>query len=176
MKKKICLGIGHYGIGFRDGVNTVIARNVRALSSIDPEMRIVLFGMLSPDHEDFLQPLPDNVEFRNIEEFNAEKAAVQLGNKSVFEQQVHDYVWMGTKLAEVLIDKLSDMDVIMVENLAVGIQPYVTYAFFIYTQYIFNRGIDKRFIFRCHDFVQQRPANFRNVKKFHHPRFGVVPD
>ena len=52
---KIHLGIGHYGIGFRDGVNTVIARNVRALSAIDPDMRITLFGKLAPDHEDFLK-------------------------------------------------------------------------------------------------------------------------
>jgi hypothetical protein len=31
MNKKLHLGIGHYGIGFQDGVNTVISRNVRSL-------------------------------------------------------------------------------------------------------------------------------------------------
>ncbi len=176
MKKKLHLGIGHYGIGFRDGVNTVIARNVRALSAIDPDMRITLFGKLAPDYEEFIKPLPRNVDFRNIDEFNAEEAAGRLSGKTVFDQQVHDYVWMGTNLAEVLVDKLADMDLIMIENLGIGIQPYVTYAFYLYTQYAYTRGMGKRFIYRCHDFVQQRPAFFRNVKKFHHPRFGVVPD
>jgi glycosyltransferase involved in cell wall biosynthesis len=176
MEKNVHLGIGHYGIGFRDGVNTVIARNVRALSALDPDMRITLFGKLASHYYEFIKPLPPNVDFRNIDEFNAEEAASRLGEKSVFEQRVHDYVWMGTNLAEVLVDKLADMDVIMIENLGIGIQPYVTYAFYLFTQYAYTRGMDKRFIYRCHDFVQQRPANFRNVKKFHHPRFGVVPD
>ena len=52
MKKKLHLGIGHYGIGFRDGVNTVIARNVRALSAIDPDMRITLFGKLAANYSE----------------------------------------------------------------------------------------------------------------------------
>ena len=176
MKKNLHLGIGHYGIGFRDGVNTVIARNVRALSAIDPEMRITLFGRLAANYSEFIKPLPKNVDFRNIDEFNADEAAGRLDGKSVFDQQVHDYVWMGTNLAEVLVEKLADIDVIIIENLGIGIQPYVTYAFYLFTQYAFTRGLGKRFIYRCHDFVQQRPANFRNVKKFHHPRFGVVPD
>jgi glycosyltransferase involved in cell wall biosynthesis len=176
MKEGLHLGIGHYGIGFRDGVNTVIARNVRALSNLAPDMRITLFGTLSPDHESFLKPLPPNVNFRNVDEFNADGAAFRLGGKSVFEQQVHDYVWLGTNLAEVLVERLADMDVIMIENLGIGIQPYVTYAFYLYTQYAHTAGMNKRFIYRCHDFVQQRPANFKNVKKFYHPRFGVVPD
>jgi glycosyltransferase involved in cell wall biosynthesis len=175
-KKNVHLGIGHYGIGFRDGVNTVIARNVRALSALDPDMRITLFGKLASNYHEFIKPLPPNVDFRNIDEFNADEAADKLGGKSVFQQQVHDYIWMGTNLAEVLVGRLADMDVIMIENLGIGIQPYVTYAFYLFTQYAFTGAMDKRFIYRCHDFVQQRPANFKNVKKFHHPRFGVVPD
>ena len=176
MSGRLHFGIGHYGIGFRDGVNTVIARNVRALSALDPDMSITLFGKLAGNYREFIKPLPSKTDFRNIDEFNADEAAGRLGGKSVFEQQVHDYVWMGTNLAEVLVDKLSDIDVIMIENLGIGIQPYVTYAFYLFTQFAYTRGLDNRFIYRCHDFVQQRPANFRNVKKFHHPRFGVVPD
>ena len=114
---KIHLGIGHYGIGFRDGVNTVIARNVRALSAIDPDMRITLFGKLAPDHEDFLKPLPANVDFREIVEFDVNEAAKSIGGKSIFEQQVHDYVWLGTNLAEVLVQKLSDLLRIQVQCL-----------------------------------------------------------
>ena len=56
MHKSIHLGIGHYGIGNKDGVNTVIARNVRALTMIDPEIKITLFGKLSNDYKDFIKP------------------------------------------------------------------------------------------------------------------------
>jgi glycosyltransferase involved in cell wall biosynthesis len=175
MGGSVHLGIGHYGIGSKDGVNTVISRNVRALAKIDPAMKITLFGKLSFDYKDFIKPVPKNVSYRNIDEFEADTAARRLSGKSAADQQVHDYVWLGTNLAEVLVDRLEDMNVIMIENLGIGIQPYVTYAFFLYTEYIYTKGINKKFIYRCHDFVQQRPSNFKNIKKFYHPRFGVVP-
>jgi glycosyltransferase involved in cell wall biosynthesis len=176
MNKKIHLGIGHYGIGFQDGVNTVIARNVRALREIDPDLKITLFGKLSPDSQDFIKPIPGILEYLNIEEFNPEAASRKRVEKSIADQQVHDYVWQGTNLAEILVQKLADMDVILTENLGIGIDPTVTYAFFLYTQYCYEVGIKKKFIYRVHDFVQQRPHFFRNVKKFHEYRFGVVPN
>jgi glycosyltransferase involved in cell wall biosynthesis len=85
-------------------------------------------------------------------------------------------VWQGTNLAEILDQKLADMDVILIENLGIGIDPSVTYAFYLYTHYCDESGIKKKFIYRVHDFVQQRPHFFRNVKKFHEYRFGVVPN
>jgi hypothetical protein len=176
MNKKIHLGIGHYGIGFQDGVNTVIARNVRALREIDPDLKITLFGKLAPDSQDFIKPIPGILEYLNIEEFNPEAASRKRVEKSIADQQVHDYVWQGTNLAEILVQKLADMDVILTENLGIGIDPTVTYAFFLYTQYCYEVGIKKKFIYRVHDFVQQRPHFFRNVKKFHEYRFGVVPN
>ena len=68
------------------------------------------------------------------------------------------------------------MDVVLVENLGIGIDPTVTYAFYVYTQYCYTRSDKKPFIYRFHDFMQQRPVNFMNVKKFNHPCFGVVPN
>jgi hypothetical protein len=175
MAKKLHLGIGHYGIGFKDGVNTVISRNVRALLEIDPGLKLTLFGKLSPDYHDFIKPLSKSLEYLNIEEFDATVAARCLGGRSISQQQVHDYIWQGTNIAEILLEKLTDMDVIMVENLGIGIHPAVTYAFSLYTEYNYNRGEKKKFIYRFHDFAQQRPINFQNVKKFHHFRFGIVP-
>jgi len=96
--------------------------------------------------------------------------------RSIADQQVHDYVWQGTNLAEILDQKLVDVDVILTENLGIGMDPSVTYAFYLYTHYCNDSGIKKKFIYRVHDFVQQRPHFFRNVKKFHEYRFGVVPD
>ena len=176
MSQKLHLGIGHYGIGFQDGVNTVISRNVRALMEIDPDLKITLFGRLSPDYQDFIKPIPGILDYLNIEEFNPEAALRKRVEKSIADQQVHDYVWQGTNLAEILDQKLADMDVILTENLGIGIDPTVTYAFFLYTQYCYEAGVKKKFICRVHDFVQQRPHFFRNVKKFHEYRFGVVPN
>lgn len=176
MNKKLHLGIGHYGIGFQDGVNTVISRNVRALREIDPNLKITLFGKLAPDYEDFLEPIQGSLEYLNIEEFHPEAELRRRVEKSIADQQVHDYVWQGTNLAEILDQKLADMDVILIENLGIGIDPSVTYGFYLYSHYCHTSGIKKKFIYRVHDFVQQRPHFFRNVKKFHEYRFGPVPD
>jgi len=176
MTQRIHLGIGHYGIGFKDGVNMVISRNVRALLKLYPNLKITLFGKLAEDYDNFIRPKPEYLEYRNIEEFDPEEAVRSLGGKSISEQQVHDYMWQGTNIAHILVDELSDMDVIIVENPGVGIHPAVTYAFYLYTQYSFMAKEKKRFIYRFHDFVQQRPENFRNVKKFHYSRFGAVPN
>ncbi|UCB47314.1 MAG: hypothetical protein JSV25_07875 [Spirochaetota bacterium] len=172
---KLHLGMGHYGIGFKDGVNTVISRNVRALHKIDPELKITLFGKLSPNYKDFIKPIPAKLEYLNIDEFNPEAERGRIREKSIIDQQVHDYVWQGTNIAEILVEKLKDMDVIMTENLGIGIDPSVTYAFYLYAQYCFTSREPKKFIYRFHDFVQQRPVNFKNVKKFYESRFGIMP-
>ncbi len=175
MSKTLHLGIGHYGIGSKDGVNTVISRNVKALQAIDPSLRITLFGKLSPDYRDFIKPVPGSLDYLNIDEFDSASEVRKLPGESIGDQQVHDYIWQGTNLAENLVERLADMDVIMVENLGIGMDPVVTYAFYLYSQYCYTHREPKRFIFRFHDFVQQRPANFANIKKFQHPRLGIVP-
>jgi len=176
MSKKIHLGIGHYGIGFQDGVNTVISRNVQALREIDPDLKITLFGKLAPDYQDFIKPVPGVLEYLNIEEFDPESVLRKRVEKVMSEQKVHDYVWQGTNIAEILDEKLADMDVVLTENLGIGIDPAITYAFYLYTQYCCDSRIPKTFIYRVHDFVQQRPHFFYNVKKFHEYRFGIVPN
>ena len=174
-KNYLHLGIGHYGIGFKDGVNTVISRSVRALWRINPNLRITLFGKLSPDYKNFIKPSPPFLRYLNIDEFDPIEASKQLGGKSISEQQVHDYIWQGTNIAQILVDKLANMDVVIAENLGIGIHPAVTYAFYLYTQYSYMHKNNKKFIYRFHDFVQQRPENFKNVKKFHHFPFSIVP-
>jgi glycosyltransferase involved in cell wall biosynthesis len=175
-KRRLHLGIGHYGIGFKDGVNTVISRNVRALLKIGTNLKITLFGKLSADYPRFIKPVPGRLEYREIEEFDPEVAVRQLKGKSISQQQVHDYMWQGTNIAEILVKKLSDMEVIIAENLGIGIHPALTYAFYLYTHYSYTMREKKKLIYRFHDFVQQRPVNFQNVKKFHHTRFSIVPD
>jgi len=38
-----------------------------------------------------------------MEEFDPEVAVRCLGGKSISEQQVHDYIWQGTNIAEILV-------------------------------------------------------------------------
>lgn len=59
MTQRIHLGIGHYGIGFKDGVNMVISRNVRALLKLYPDLKITLFGKLAEDYDNFIRPKPE---------------------------------------------------------------------------------------------------------------------
>ena len=176
MKKELTVGIGHYGIGFKDGVNTVIARNVKALLDIAPHIQFVLFGKLSPDCKNFLKPASRRIQCLNIEEFDPIQASKVFGGKSISEQKIQDYIWQGSNLAEILLSKLNRMDVIIAENLGIGIHPAVTYAFYLYSRYCYARNLRKKFIYRTHDFVQEREENFNNVKKFSQSLFEIVPD
>lgn len=90
------LGIGHYWIGTKDGVNTVISRNVRALLGIDPSLQITLFGKLDPNHLGFIKPLPKSLRYLNFDEFDPEAESSRISSKSIIDQQVHDYIWQGT--------------------------------------------------------------------------------
>jgi len=176
MDERLHVGVGHYGIGFKDGVNTVISRNVQALIKIDPDLKITLFGRLSPDHHNFINPISGYIEYQNIEQFDPEVAVRDMGGKSISDQQVHDYIWQGTNIAEILFKRLSDMDIVLVENLSIGIHPALNYAFYLYTRYNYITKEKKKFIYRFHDFAQQRPINFQNIKKFRQNYFESVPD
>ncbi|MBC7188597.1 hypothetical protein H5U35_00045, partial [Candidatus Aerophobetes bacterium] len=93
MEKNIHLGIGHYWIGYKDGVNSVISRNVRALMKIDPALKITLFGKLSPDFNHFIKPSTENIGYLNIDEFDPDFACSHFGGKPISEQKVQDYIW-----------------------------------------------------------------------------------
>ncbi len=176
MKKRFTLGIGHYGIGFKDGVNTVIYRNVKAMMSIAPHIKFVLFGKISPDYNNFLKPVRGKLEYLNIDEFDPAQAAKTFGSKSISEQKIQDYIWQGTNIAEILLSKLDRMDVIMAENLGIGIHPAVTYSFYLYSNYCHMKDLGKKFVYRVHDFVQERRENFENFKKFSQNPFEIVPN
>ncbi len=174
--KRLTLGIGHYGIGFKDGVNTIISRNVKAMMSMYPDIKFNLFGKLSPDYKNFLKPVPGKLEYLNIEEFDPLQAAKIFGGRFISEQKIQDYIWQGTNIAEILLSKLNRMDVIIAENLGIGIHPAVTYAFYLYSNYCYMKDLGKKFIYRVHDFVQERTENFKNFKKFSQNPFEIVPN
>ena len=160
------LAIGHYNIGSSDGVNTVIWRNVSELLQLDPSLKITLFGKADPAIGKFLPWHNDQLKYCDIEEMSPDYHIPGLEGKSVQIQRVHDYIWHGTNIAEKLQQQFADADVVLTENLSVGINPAVTYAFYLWTLQEYQANSKKRFLVRVHDFAQQRPANFANIKKF----------
>jgi len=160
------LAIGHYSIGSLDGVNTVIWRTVTEFQHLNPELRITLFGKTAPDIDKFLPWKSGKLMYRNIAEMSPDYLVPGLEGKSVQIQRVHDYIWHGTNVAERLQQQFADADVVLMENLSIGINPAITYAFYLWSLWEYQAKSDKRFIVRVHDFAQQRPANFSNIKKF----------
>ena len=170
------IAIGHYFIGASDGVNTVIWRTVRELQQIDPTLGITLFGKATGGIDQFLPWNDGLLNYENIEELSPDYSVPGLEAKSIEAQQVHDYIWHGTNVAERLRRKFADADVVLMENLSVGINPSIAYAFYLWTLWEYQANSSKRFLVRAHDFAQQRPANFRNIKKFQAFLPSEMPD
>ena len=160
------LAIGHYSIGAHDGVNTVMWRTITGLHQIDPALQITLFGKATPDIDGFLPWRQGRLQHCNVEEMSPDCRIPGLEGKSIQIQQVHDYIWHGTNVADHLQETFRDVDVVLMENLSVGINPSITYAFYLWSRREYQQGTSKRFLVRVHDFAQQRPANFHNIKKF----------
>ncbi|RJP16125.1 MAG: hypothetical protein C4520_19110 [Candidatus Abyssobacteria bacterium SURF_5] len=175
-KKPLTVGIGHFWIGKRDGVNVVIMRNVESLLKLHPEIKISLFGRLGGNWEEFATSIPNNITYLNIDEFDPDYRIPGLDHKSVSEQKIQDYIWQGTNILEILIEKLKPIDVVLAENLGIGIHPAVTYAFYLYLRYCQQHHPRKRIFYRAHDFLQQRAKNFENLKKFHDAEIPLIPN
>jgi glycosyltransferase involved in cell wall biosynthesis len=175
-KKPLHVGIGHFWIGKRDGVNVVIMRNVESLLKLYPEIKVTLFGKLGGNWEEFAKSIPDNITYINIEEFDPDYAVPGMGGKSISEQKIQDYIWQGTNIMEILTKKLRPFDVVLAENLGIGIHPSVTYAFYLYLKYCQQHHPRKRIFYRAHDFLQQRAKNFENLKKFQDTEIPLIPN
>jgi glycosyltransferase involved in cell wall biosynthesis len=163
---KMRIAIGHYSIGASDGVNTVIWRTVHELHQIDPTLQICLFGKTTAKIDHFLPWHKEKLSYRDIKEMSPDYRIPGLEGKNVQIQRVHDYIWHGTNVAEHLQAQFADYDIVLMENLSIGINPAITYAFYLWTLREYQAGSNKRFFVRVHDFAQQRPANFSNIKKF----------
>ncbi|MFC1582773.1 hypothetical protein ACFL4W_04470 [Planctomycetota bacterium] len=170
--KKIAMG--HYGIGGKDGVNTVMSRNIKAIfKDLEKDVHITLFGAADPLIGDFIKRSggEKRLDYVDIPEF-----AAGYNDRRINDQDPIDYMYEGEKIADKLAAALEGYDLIMMENTTVGNHPAVSYAFYVYTRWCMNHEPTKRFIFRTHDFMQDRPTNFSNVKKFRPRRSRFVPD
>lgn len=175
-KKPLHLGITHFWIGKRDGVNVVIMRNVESLLALHPETRVSLFGKLATDLDKFVKSIPGKIDYVNIDEFDPDYEIPGLSRKTPSQQKIQDYIWHGTNIMEILAEKLRSVDVVLAENLGIGINPAVTYAFYLYLQYCHHHHPRKRIFYRAHDFLQQRAKNFENLKKFQDTEIPLIPN
>ena len=137
------IAIGHYFVGSTDGVNTVIWRTVTELLQNDPSLQITLFGRTSADIDHFLPWHNDQLKYINMEEMSPDYQIPGLESKSIQSQQVHDYIWHGTNIAESLQEKLTDVDIVLMENLSIGVHPAVTYAFYLWTLWEYQAKSNK---------------------------------
>jgi len=160
------LAIGHYNIGASDGVNTVIWRTVSEFMQIDANIQITIFGKIARDINTFLPWYNSKIAYLDVPEMSPGYCIPGLEGKNIQIQRVHDYIWHGTNVAERLREEFADADVVLMENMSVGVNPSVTYAFYLWTLWEYQAKSSKRFFVRVHDFAQQRPANFANIKKF----------
>ena len=175
-KKPVHIGIGHFTLATRDGVNVAIARNVEGLLELQPDIRITLFGKLAGDPDEFVKPVPDKIDYINIDEFDPAYEVPGLARKTLLEQKIQDYIWQGINILDILAEKLKPMDIILIENLGIGIHPAVTYGFYLYLQHCQRYYPRKRIFYRAHDFLQQRAKNFENLKKFQDTELSLVPN
>ncbi len=175
-KKPLRLGIGHFWIGKRDGVNVVIMRNVESLLELQPDLKVTLFGKLAGTLDCFIKSETGSVEYINIDEFDPGYDVPGMLRKTISEQKIQDYLWHGTNISETLAAKLKSMDIVLAENLGIGINPAVTYAFYLYLQYCQHHHPRKRIFYRAHDFLQQRAKNFENLKKFQDTEIPLIPN
>jgi glycosyltransferase involved in cell wall biosynthesis len=175
-RKPLHVGIGHFTIGTRDGVNIVISRNVEGLLDLQPETKITLFGKLEGNLSEFAESIAGKVDYINIDEFDPAYEVPGLARKTISDQKIQDYIWQGINIMEVLAEKLKPFDIVLTENLGIGINPAVTYAFFLYLQYCQHHHPRKRIFYRAHDFLQQRAKNFQNLKKFQDTELALIPN
>jgi len=176
LAKRLHVGFGHFKVGYMDGVNMVMLRNVKGLLGLVPDIKITLFGKLNRNIQNFLEPVPGRLEYINIEEFDPDFQVEGFKGRDIQEQHVQDYIWYGSNIADSLRDRLSDLDVVIMENLGIGIHPPLTYAFYQVIRDCNFLAREKRFYYRTHDFVKERQRNFANLKKFHDSPTRNVPD
>jgi glycosyltransferase involved in cell wall biosynthesis len=163
MNRPLRIAFGHYGIGAKDGVNTVMARNIRGLATYgDGDMRFTLFGRAAAGIGDYLDMLggtrPDYVDIPGFDH--------ACNDRDVSRQSGADYIREGTALAAVMAESLEPHDLVCFENTTVGNHPAVSYAVHAYARACLERAPHKRFLVRAHDFLLDRPANLANARKF----------
>jgi len=151
MVKKICFL--HYGIGWRDGVNTVIKTLADELQKQKPSLKFYFLG------GKIREKTLENASYKTIPQLLAKK--VKLTKKYLEKESV--------SIAEKLAQETKGMDVVMIENPFLG--SYHLPAMLAYSLYAKKyKPQGTKVFFRIHDFYQDFPRYYQDFQKLFSPR------
>lgn len=151
MSKKICFL--HYGIGWRDGVNTVIKTLADELQKQKPSLKFYFLG------GKIEEKILENAFYKTVPQLLAKK--VKLTKKYLEKESV--------SIAEKLAQETKGMDVVVIENPFLG--SYHLPAMLAYSLYAEKyKPQGTKVFFRIHDFYQDFPRYYQDFQKLFSPR------
>jgi len=151
------IAFGHYNIGTKDGVNSVMHSNVNALLELYPKLRITLVGVIKKKL----------IKSKRVNYINFPELEISPERRILYSQEdVFDYMRSGERIYQKLDYLLDKYDVVIIENTNLGIHPAATYGFYRFAKKN-EQGLKKRkVLFRIHDFAEDRRGNFIDLLKF----------
>jgi len=150
MSKKICFV--HYGIGWRDGINTVIKTLSVELQKQNPSLKICFLG------GEIKEKILKNASYKVIPELLPKH---ELNKKRLIEKSV--------VIAKKLAKETKGMDVVVIENPFLG--EYHLPAMLGYSLYARKyKPSGVKVFFRIHDFYRDFPKYYRNFQKLFSPK------
>jgi len=151
MAKKICFL--HYGIGWRDGVNTVIKTLADELQKQKPSLKFYFLG------GKIREKILENASYKTVPQLLAKK--VKLTKKYLEKESV--------SIAEKLAQETKGMNVVVIENPFLG--SYHLPAMLAYSLYAKKyKPQGTKIFFRIHDFYQDFPRYYQDFQKLFSPR------
>ena len=147
------IGWVHYSMGSQSGVETVIYRSARGLLEADTGLRIHFVGRPGPLLPDWLALAPERVSFADVPE---------MGLNAWSDAPAHGRLALADKLGQRLGRELAGCETVVVENASVGAHPAFNLAMARLVESP-PAGV-ARFVFRVHDLVFHRLANYEAVK------------
>lgn len=146
MSKKICFL--HYGIGWRDGINTVIKTLADELQKQKPSLKIYFLG------GQLKEKILENASYQVIPQLLPQGKKL---TKKQFEQE-------SDSIAQKIAQKTKGIEVVIIENPFLGDYHLTAMlAYSLYARKYKPRGT--KVFFRIHDFYQDFPRYYQNFQK-----------
>jgi len=146
MVKKICFL--HYGIGWRDGVNTVVKTLSDELQKQNPSLKFYFLG------GEIKEKILENASYRIVPQLLVKRA--KLTKKYLKKESI--------SIAEKIAKETKGIDVVVIENPFLG--DYHLPAMLAYSLYAKEQKPQgTKLFFRIHDFYQDFPKYYRNFQK-----------
>ncbi|MBL7155394.1 MAG: glycosyltransferase family 4 protein [Candidatus Portnoybacteria bacterium] len=151
MVKKICFL--HYGIGWSDGVTTVVKTLADELQKQNPSLKFYFLG------GEIKEKILENASYRVIPQLLPQGKKL---TKKQFEQE-------SDSIAQKIVQKTKDIEIVIIENPFLG--DYHLPAMLAYSLYAKKyKPLGTKVFFRIHDFYRDFPKYYRKFQKLFSPR------